>query len=37
MVLLRAAAWLGDAMRAMSERHRAGQTPVPRDVQKIRV
>jgi hypothetical protein len=30
MVLLRAAAWLGDAMRAMSERRRAGQSPAPR-------
>jgi hypothetical protein len=27
MVLLRAAAWLGGAMRAMCERRRAGQTP----------
>jgi len=36
MVLLRAAVWLGDAMRAMSERRRAGQTPAPREVQKVR-
>jgi hypothetical protein len=31
MVLLRAAAWLGDAMRAMSEQRRPGQKPAPRD------
>ena len=30
MVLLRAAAWLGDAMRTVCERGRAGQDAAPR-------
>ena len=30
MVLLRAAVWLGDAMRTVSERSRAGRDPAPR-------
>jgi hypothetical protein len=36
MVLLRAAAWLGDAMRAMSEQRRAGHPPAPREGAVVR-
>jgi hypothetical protein len=31
MVLLRAAAWLGDAMRTVSKRSRTGRDPAPRE------
>ena len=38
MVLLRAAVWLGDAMRTVSERRRAGRNAAPRVVQgRVRV
>jgi hypothetical protein len=37
MSLLRAAAWLGDAMRTVCERGRAGRDPAPREKRQIGV